>query len=305
MCQAAYGERLNMHQSLPDAIKSVFGSDKQIVSADRVSGGDINRAFRLTLKDGTCLFMKSNLKANLPFFTAEMEGLSAIAGTGTIRTPSVLGIGTDETFGAFLLLEWAEAALRVRNYWENFGHALAAMHLADTALPDKNDRFGFPHDNFIGAGMQINTPSAGWVSFFRDSRLVPMLKRAAPYLDSANKRNAAYLLDHLENYLIEPERPSLLHGDLWAGNYITGSDGEAWLIDPAAYIGHAEADIAMTELFGGFSSAFYDAYREVYPLQPGYEGRRDLYNLYHLLNHLNLFGAAYLDSVRRVLRRYG
>ena len=103
---------------------------------------------------------------------------------------------------------------------------------------------------------------------------------------------------------MEPPRPSLLHGDLWSGNFITGSDGQAWLIDPAVYVGHAEADLAMTELFGGFHPRFYAAYREVNPLQPGYELRRDLYNLYHLLNHLNLFGRGYLLSVLRILNRY-
>ena len=109
---------------------------------------------------------------------------------------------------------------------------------------------------------------------------------------------------NLDRYLVEPEKPSLVHGDLWSGNFITGSDGQAWLIDPAVYVGHAEADLAMTELFGGFHPRFYAAYREVNPLQPGYEQRRDLYNLYHLLNHLNLFGRGYLSSVLRILSRY-
>ena len=110
-------------------------------------------------------------------------------------------------------------------------------------------------------------------------------------------------MDHLEDFLAEPEHPSLLHGDLWAGNVMTGNDGKAWLIDPAAYVGHAEADIAMTELFGGFPAAFYDAYREAGALPPEYRQRRDLYNLYHLLNHLNMFGGSYLSSVRQIVER--
>ena len=118
------------------------------------------------------------------------------------------------------------------------------------------------------------------------------------------RKRITRLLDRLEDFLVEPAHPFLLHGDLWSGNYITGNDGQAWLIDPAVYVGHAEADLAMTELFGGFAPAFYSAYGQVNPLQPGYEQRRDLYNLYHLLNHLNLFGGGYLSAVLRILNRY-
>ena len=293
-----------MFGSLDTAVASVLGCSQQIEIIASVSGGDINRAYRLTTTDGTRLFMKSNRKEALPFFIAEIEGLNAIAHTETIRTPSVLCVGTDDQYGAFLLLEWIEAAPRKQHYWNCFGHSLAAMHLAGTSDIIQNTAFGFPHDNYIGAGKQINSSRESWIDFYRDCRLRPMLERADVYLDTSDRKRADRLMNHLEEYLIEPERPSLLHGDLWSGNFITGSDGEAWLIDPAAYVGHAEADLAMTELFGGFSSAFYDAYREIYPIQPGYESRRDLYNLYHLLNHLNLFGAMYLDSVRGVLRRY-
>ena len=292
--------------SLEEAIRAVFGSRARVESMSGVSGGDINRAYRLTLSDGTGVFMKSNATANLPFFTAEAEGLAAIAAAGAIRTPELLGLGTDERYGAFLLLAWTDAGPRSRDYWENFGRRLADMHRTGTSGLT-GGRFGFPRDNFIGAGKQVNTPHDRWIGFFRDCRLTPMFRTADAlgYFDAGDRKHMTRLLDRLDELLIEPERPSLLHGDLWSGNFITGSDGEAWLIDPAAYVGHAEADLAMTELFGGFSPAFYDAYREVFPLQPGYGRRRDLYNLYHLLNHLNLFGTAYRGSVRRILRTFG
>ena len=293
-----------MFTSIEEAVVSTLGDGQRIKNVDNMPGGDINRAYRLTTSDGTRLFIKCNTKARLPFFTAETEGLKTIASAGAIRTPAVLGVGTDERYGAFLLLEWIEAAPRKPDYWENFGHRLAALHAWDTSGLTGNGIFGFPHDNFIGAGEQINTPCGSWIEFFRDCRLVPMLARADGYLDAADKKNAEHLLDHLDDYLVEPEQPSLLHGDLWSGNFITGNDGEAWLIDPAAYVGHREADLAMTELFGGFPATFYDAYQEAYPLQPEYERRRDLYNLYHLLNHLNLFGTAYHDSVREILCKY-
>ena len=127
---------------------------------------------------------------------------------------------------------------------------------------------------------------------------------AEQYFEASERRMINNLLERLDTLLIEPEYPSLLHGDLWSGNFMTGDDGKAWLIDPAVYVGHAEADIAMTELFGGFSEEFYSAYRETAPMQAGYEDRRDLYNLYQLLNHLNMFGGSYLSSVRRIVRRY-
>ena len=263
-----------------------------------VSGGDINDAYRLTLEDGTRVFMKANRLVGLDFFRAEADGLAAIRATDAIRVPSVIAAGKDNRFGAFLLMEWVEPAPKCRDFWETFGHSLAAMHRAPA------DRFGWEKDNFIGASPQVNAPRDSWVDFFRDCRLAPQFRRAEHWLDAAARKRAARLLDHLEDFLIEPDRPSLLHGDLWSGNYITGSDGQAWLIDPAVYVGHAEADLAMTELFGGFAPSFYAAYREVNPIQPEYARRRDLYNLYHLLNHLNLFGGGYLSAVMRVLNAY-
>jgi fructosamine-3-kinase len=127
---------------------------------------------------------------------------------------------------------------------------------------------------------------------------------ADDYFTADDRRKIIRLLDHLDRYLTEPARPALVHGDLWSGNMIVGNDGKGWLIDPAVYFGHPEADLAMTELFGGFSARFYAGYREAFPPAYGYEDRRDLYNLYHLLNHLNLFGGGYLYSVKSVISRY-
>ena len=267
-------------------------------STTPVSGGDINDAYKLTLTDGRQVFMKANRSVCLSFFQAEAEGLEAIRATDTIGVPQVIAVGKDQQYGAFLLLEWVEAAPKAHGFWETFGRSLARMHQAPAS------RFGWEKDNYIGASPQINTPHDKWVAFFRDCRLSPQIKRAQRYFDPSMRKRITRLLDHLEDFLVEPAHPSLLHGDLWSGNFITGNDGQAWLIDPAVYVGHAEADLAMTELFGGFAPAFYSAYREVNPLQPGYEQRRDLYNLYHLLNHLNLFGGGYLSAVLRILNRY-
>ncbi len=292
--------------SLKEALASLFGEHAQIAERRQVFGGDINLAYRLTLTDGTQVFMKENRIENIAFFTAEAAGLAAIAQTGAISTPRILCTGTEERQGecSFLLMDLIAGKGHGKDYWEIFARELATMHQASTGELISDGDYGFFQDNFIGAGKQCNTPHDNWVAFFRDCRLSPQFRQAEGYFGKADIQKILRLLDGLENLLIEPEHPSLLHGDLWSGNVITGRDGRAWLIDPAAYVGHAEADLAMTELFGRFPQDFYAAYRECAPLQPGYESRRNLYNLYHLLNHLNLFGHSYLSSVRNILAHY-
>lgn len=291
--------------SLESAIQSLFGEGTKIEKTSPISGGDINEAYSLTLTDGRRIFMKSNTKENLSLFTAEAAGLTAIARTKAIGTPRILGVGTDEDRGgyAFLLLEFISGKTRGANYWENFARQLAAMHRASTAGMVSDGKYGFDGDNYIGRHRQVNTGHDRWIDFFRECRLEPQFRDAARYFDNGDWKKISRLLERVDEILVEPAYSSLLHGDLWSGNVITGDDGRAWLIDPAVYVGHAEADLAMTELFGGFPRAFYDAYQEVSPLQPGYEQRRDVYNLYHLLNHLNLFGRMYLPEVKHIIGR--
>ena len=294
--------------SLDEAITTLFGAGPRIAGRHPVYGGDINRSYRLSLSDGSVLFMKCNTVGNLPFFTAEAQGLAALRETGAIGVPNALAVGTDQAQGvSFLLMEYLEPVPRIRQYWEVFGHELAELHRADCSdavSEDSSLPFGFEVDNYIGASPQKNTPAADWLTFFRDCRLLPQFKMAERYFDPGTRRQCERLLNRLGSRLAEPEFPSLIHGDLWSGNAICGLDGKAWILDPAAYVGHFEAELAMTELFGGFPPAFYQAYREVNPIDSGYRDRRDLYNLYHLLNHLNLFGGSYLSSVRQILNHY-
>lgn len=290
------------YNSLAGALVDLFGNSVAITETDRLSGGDINKAYALTLNTGDKIFMKANAKSNAAFFTAEAAGLTAIAATKAISTPKIICTGTDdgEDVGySFLLLEYIKSSGKIKTYWETFARELAAMHKADVGK-----EFGFSQDNFIGARPQQNTPAGSWISFFRDQRLAPQFKAADSYFTPADRTKITKLLDNLDRFLIEPEQPSLLHGDLWSGNVMCGSEGKAMLIDPACYVGHREADLAMTELFGGFPQTFYDAYKEAFPLQPGYEERRDLYNLYQLLNHLNLFGPTYLEPVLAITSEY-
>lgn len=292
--------------SLEEALRTLFGDGTVIAKTERIFGGDINEAYGLTLTDGHPVFMKVNSRKEADFFAAEAAGLDAIARTGTVRTPRILGYGINagRMGNSFLLLDFISARKRASDYWETLGHQLAAMHRADTTDLVQDGKFGFGRDNYIGMRSQINTPHESWITFFRDCRLKPQFQAAARYFDKADIRRITGVMDHLKDFLVEPEHPSLLHGDLWAGNVMVGNDGKAWLIDPAVSVGHAEADIAMTELFGGFPATFYDAYREAGVLPPDYRERRDLYNLYHLLNHLNMFGGSYLSSVMRIVEWY-
>lgn len=297
-------DTIQQFSSLEQALYMLSGNSMKITARERVTGGDINEATKLTLSDGTHIFMKSNPGKNVSFFLREAEGLAAIAKTGAISTPQVFGCGEEAGEGAFLLLEFVERGRPRRDSQEILARQLARMHQAGTEDFVTGGTYGFVQDNYIGANPQVNTPCKSWVEFFRDCRLKPQFRQASGYFQEEERKKITKLLERTEDILVEPEYPSLVHGDLWAGNVMTGADGLAWLTDPAAYVGHREADLAMTELFGGFSRRFYEEYREAAPLQPGYEKRKDFYNLYHLLNHLNLFGRGYLSSVRRIVEEY-
>ncbi len=198
-------------------------------------------------------------------------------------------------------------ACRVEGERERFGAGLAALHRAQAPRSSQQGPYGFECDNFIGSLPQQNRWHADWTTFFREERLEPQLARArrSGHWRSEWTAQTERIRVRLGDWIPNSPHPSMLHGDLWSGNALAGADGYPWLVDPAAYVGDREADLAMTELFGGFSARFYEAYRTGAPLDSGYEDRRELYNLYHLLNHLNHFGAGYAAGVANVLRRFG
>lgn len=295
-----------MDISIRQCIRNFFGNEIQIKGRVPVSGGDINQAYRLDLSDGNSVFLKVNRPDLEDMFHAEKEGLSALAASGAIAVARPLFAGKDpEESISYLLLEYVQEGSPIGSFWEDFGRSLALMHRQSTDTFTPGGRFGFTRNNYIGRTPQSNTTHNLFVPFFRKERLLPQIRMADQWFEKKDYSAIERLLDRLDELLIEPAFPSLLHGDLWAGNFLSDTEGKAVLIDPAAYVGCAEADLAMTELFGGFSSRFYDGYREVTSIAYGYEDRKDLYNLYHLLNHLNLFGSGYLSSVRRILYRYG
>ena len=258
-----------------------------------LSGGDINRAARIR-GGNRDWFVKYRDNAPAGMFEAEARALAEISASGCIRVPAAIAWGSEDDT-AWLVLEHLEllssgpAAL--------LGEQLAALHQVS------RDRFGWSMDNYIGTTPQLNRPSDDWAGFWRDCRLGPQLAMACAAghggrLNDTGER----LLDGLDQLLQDHEpSASLLHGDLWAGNKAFTPAGQPVIFDPASYYGDRETDIAMTELFGGFEPAFYSAYRSVSPLPAGYPLRRELYKLYHVLNHLNLFGSAYLSRCERTI----
>lgn len=259
-----------------------------------VSGGSICDSRLAETADGHRYFIKSKANAPAGLFPSEAEGLKAIAATRSIVTPKVYHYAE-----SFLVLEFLPSRSPSGAYWTDFGRQLAAMHRH--TFP----QFGFSMDNFCGSTPQPNPPTSDGYRFFAEQRLLHQTRLATAnrLLDARDAAAVENLCSRLTDLI--PEQPaSLLHGDLWSGNAHIGEDGEPVLIDPACYWGWAEAEIAMTRLFGGFPDAFYRSYLEVNPLQPGWQERLDLYNLYHLLNHLNLFGSSYYAQVISALKRY-
>ncbi|MCR5301244.1 MAG: fructosamine kinase family protein [Lachnospiraceae bacterium] len=295
---------LEVYRSLDDAIKGCFNEDAKITRDPRIMHGGISSTAVLELTCGR-VFVKFNSPENSAFFDAEEEGIAAIESTNTVKTPKLYCKGYDSaTSSSFIMMELIERGRENSDTWTVFGREFADMHLADTSSFVPAGTYGFIHDNFIGATKQINTPNDSWIEFFRQCRLEPQLEMACHSLSSSEIRTAQKLLDRLDELLEEPEHPSLLHGDMWGGNHLVGSNGKAVLIDPAAYVGHAEADIAMTHMFSPMPYGFYRGYHEIIPESAGYRDRQDLYNLYHYLNHFNLFGGGYLMSAMRIIRHY-
>ncbi len=237
-----------------------------------------------------------NATARLAMLEAESEGLSALREANAVRvpTPAACGVASDV---AFLALEWLDFDRGGRD--ATLGRAFAQLHR--TTGP----RFGWHRDNTIGTTPQDNTWSDDWTKFYRDRRILPQLALAARNGHRGSfERDGDRLLAAIPALLAgHAPSPSLLHGDLWSGNAARLASGEPVIFDPAVYYGDREADLAMTELFGGFGADFYAAYREAWPLPTGYEHRRTLYNLYHVLNHLNLFGGGYGAQAAAMMSR--
>ncbi len=274
--------------------------DKKI-TINRVSivgGGSINDARRLETSEGT-YFAKINSAEEFPgMFDAEATGLNFLREHCKFRIPLPVATGITEEI-QWILMENINSTNRKADFWEEFGRKLAEMHRQST------DYFGFESNNYLGSLVQKNDKRDTWESFFAEMRIEPQLEMAKinGHCTSEFVRLFEKMLGRIDRYF--PKEPSAaLHGDLWTGNFMTDSKGEAVIFDPAVYYGHREMDLGMSKLFGGFDKRFYEAYNEVYPLEPGWEDRLHIANLYPLLAHVNLFGGSYTSQVTQILRKH-
>jgi protein-ribulosamine 3-kinase len=273
--------------------------EEKIVTRKPVSGGDIAQAQIITLESAKNYFLKTGAR-DRRMFPTEANSLKELAKAKVIRVPQIVLSDFN-----FLLIEYIAAVQPHSDFFEKFGRQFAEMHRFSSAA------FGFYEDNFIGHTPQENIPSGNqgwnWTEFYFEKRLLFQFRLAEKQgLSSAALRDGFHALEKKIDMIIpkSTEKPALLHGDLWSGNYLADEKGNPVIIDPAVYYGHREADLALTRLFGGFSSSFYHAYNEAYPLEEGYAYRENIYKLYHVLNHLNLFGMGYHSQAVSLIQSY-
>jgi len=283
-----------MNEQLAEVVAAALGWELEGSRLRTVAGG--SAATVCTLENGrrrACI--KFVPLADQTMLDREHEGLVALAASEAVRVPKVLGQGHSGEM-AWLALEWLEFGEPDNIGFARLGTELAALHRVTDA------RHGWPEDNFIGAGAQINTPDADWNRFFRDHRLAPQLDRLGRHTAGFGIADRKRLLETWQRrHGSHQPDASLLHGDLWRGNVGMLADGRPVVFDPAVHYGDRECDLAMADLFGGFDPAFFASYQAAWPLPPGWRGRRRFYQLYHLLNHANLFGGHYIEICRKLI----
>ncbi|HPA13528.1 MAG TPA: fructosamine kinase family protein [Bacteroidales bacterium] len=284
--------------SLNDFFTKQLSHLKGDILQHSLSGGSINEAYRIT-KGKERFFLKYNHADLYPgMFEKEAAGLKMLHTTGEIDVPEVIHFGNSGDY-SFLLLTYIEQGKEKSNFWMEFAKQLAALH------SHKAPQFGLDYDNYMGSLYQHNTFHNRWINFFIQERLERQVRLARDRgnISSADVSAFERLYKKLEEIFPET-KPSLVHGDLWSGNFMINENGLPSLIDPAVYYGHPEVDIAMSTLFGGFADSFYETYNQSNPLEKGWQQRLDYYNLYPLMIHVNLFGESYLRAVRRIIQKF-
>lgn len=279
-----------------DHLTNILG--ERVIHHQSQSGGDIANAIIVETTSQSWFVKVVNDADGLSMLQAEKGGLDAIAASGAIKAPIVQHCGAFGT-SAILIMEFVERKSPGMKDFERLGRQLAQMH------QKTNMQFGWARDNFIGRLPQYNGWSLSWPTFYLGKRLILQLimARNANLLSASGIPDESRMAKVLDELFLDIA-PSLLHGDLWSGNYLIATNGDPYLIDPSVYYGHSEIDLAMSRLFGGFGDAFYASYAESIPTEPGAKERSDIYQLYYLLVHLNMFGPSYAPAVNRILRKY-
>jgi fructosamine-3-kinase len=286
---------MDMWNQIADRISQFTGETFKVERCRSVSGGCINQGYALSNNTST-YFVKINQASQVNMFEAEALGLKQMQATKTVRVPVPICWGVADN-ASYLALEWLEFGSETAKTSEEMGRKLAAMHRVGSA-----SQFGWERNNTIGSTPQINTWTENWANFFAEYRIGYQLQLAKR--KGGNFSDTSQVVEVVKDYLSDRYlEPSLVHGDLWSGNAAVMETGEPVILDPATYYGDREVDIAMTELFGGFPAAFYRGYNEVFPLDEGYQRRKTLYNLYHILNHFNLFGGGYASQANRMIQQ--
>jgi protein-ribulosamine 3-kinase len=285
-----------MKSTIKNKVEQTIGS--KVIDSRPLSGGCINNAMKITSEKGESFFLKINDPGRM--FICEANGLNELRKAAAINVPEVYCYGED-----FILTQFVEQGRYPKNFYEQFGYQFALLHNYTS------EDFGFFEDNFIGSTPQLNIPSQdekkNWVKFFFNKRLLYQFKLAEKngYADYDFRSSFSIIESRIDLILEGSENmASVMHGDLWGGNFICSTKGEVYLIDPAVYYGNREADIAMTKLFGSFNKEFYTYYQQTFPLPPGWEYRENIYKLYHVINHLNLFGRGYYDQALHLMNGY-
>jgi protein-ribulosamine 3-kinase len=284
---------MSLWETISANIAATTGKQADLIPQGAVGGGCINQAMRVQYGEDD-YFVKLTTARKLSMFEAEVLGLQELIGSNTLRIPEPVCWG-DDGESAYLVMEYLE--LGGQGDSAVLGESLAAMHRVT------RQQFGWVRDNTIGSTLQVNTRHHDWVAFWREQRLQFQLELAVRNGHGGRLQSQGEQLLVAFPCLFDSYSPqaSLLHGDLWSGNYAFTRGGEPAIFDPAVYYGDREADLAMTELFGGFAGNFYAAYDNAWPLDSGYRTRKTLYNLYHILNHLNMFGGGYLSQAQGMI----
>ena len=284
-----------MWTEIAQAITSKTEQEFAIADSRSVSGGCINQGYRIASND-TAYFVKLNDASQVEMFAAEALALKQMYATQTITVPQPICWGVAAN-SSYIVLQWLDLGGGNKNSWTQMGRQLAAMHRQGTS-----NSFGWDRNNTIGSTPQVNTWRSSWADFFAEQRIgyqLRLAKRCGGSFPDTDR-----VVDAVRHKLADrkPEA-SLVHGDLWSGNAAIATDGTPVILDPATYYGDRETDLAMTELFGSYPTAFYNGYNETWQLDSGYRQRKSIYNLYHVLNHFNLFGGGYSSQAQRIIQQ--